>query len=77
MASEVAPQLPPLLDRSPTPCSCDALFSEHGISYNAQLFYGAIKQRTGFVVQDDVMYPHLTVTETSIGEGGPDVVVAA
>ena len=34
------------------------------ITYNGQPFSGAIKRRTGFVTQDDVLYPHLTVTET-------------
>ncbi|XP_022731618.1 ABC transporter G family member 14-like [Durio zibethinus] len=34
------------------------------ITYNGQPFSGAIKRRTGFVAQDDVLYPHLTVTET-------------
>ncbi|XP_022735835.1 ABC transporter G family member 14-like [Durio zibethinus] len=34
------------------------------ITYNGQPFSGATKRRTGFVAQDDVLYPHLTVTET-------------
>ncbi|XP_010054006.2 ABC transporter G family member 14 [Eucalyptus grandis] len=34
------------------------------IMYNGQPFSGAVKRRTGFVAQDDVLYPHLTVTET-------------
>ncbi|GKU96035.1 hypothetical protein SLEP1_g9315 [Rubroshorea leprosula] len=34
------------------------------ITYNRQPFSGAIKRRTGFVAQNDVLYPHLTVTET-------------
>ncbi|KAL2334151.1 hypothetical protein Fmac_015364 [Flemingia macrophylla] len=34
------------------------------ITYNNQPFSGAMKRRTGFVAQDDVLYPHLTVTET-------------
>ncbi|KAE8702820.1 ABC transporter G family member 14 [Hibiscus syriacus] len=34
------------------------------ITYNGQPFCGALKRRTGFVAQDDVLYPHLTVTET-------------
>ncbi|KAK1435971.1 hypothetical protein QVD17_01744 [Tagetes erecta] len=34
------------------------------ITYNNQPFCGSIKRRTGFVTQDDVLYPHLTVTET-------------
>lgn len=36
------------------------------ITYNSQPFCGAIKRRTGFVAQDDVLYPHLTVTETLV-----------
>ncbi|XP_051129326.1 ABC transporter G family member 14-like isoform X2 [Andrographis paniculata] len=34
------------------------------ISYNGQPFCGVVKRRTGFVAQDDVLYPHLTVFET-------------
>nr|XP_016462263.1 PREDICTED: ABC transporter G family member 14-like [Nicotiana tabacum] len=34
------------------------------ITYNSQPFSGAIKRSTGFVAQDDILYPHLTVTET-------------
>ncbi|TYK16457.1 ABC transporter G family member 14 [Cucumis melo var. makuwa] len=34
------------------------------ITYNGQPFCGATKRRTGFVAQDDVLYPHLTVAET-------------
>jgi len=34
------------------------------VTYNNQPFSGAMKRRTGFVAQDDVLYPHLTVTET-------------
>lgn len=34
------------------------------ISYNDQPFSGSIKRRTGFVAQNDILYPHLTVTET-------------
>nr|XP_043613081.1 ABC transporter G family member 14-like [Erigeron canadensis] len=34
------------------------------ITYNNKPFCGSIKRRTGFVTQDDVLYPHLTVTET-------------
>ncbi|XP_054810535.1 ABC transporter G family member 14-like isoform X2 [Prosopis cineraria] len=30
------------------------------------VFPGSIKRRTGFVAQDDVLYPHLTVSETLI-----------
>ncbi|OIW10780.1 hypothetical protein TanjilG_27726 [Lupinus angustifolius] len=36
------------------------------ITYNNQPFSGSIKRRTGFVAQDDVLYPHLTVTETLV-----------
>ncbi|XP_047339230.1 ABC transporter G family member 14-like [Impatiens glandulifera] len=34
------------------------------ITYNGLPFSGAIKRRTGFVAQYDVLYPHLTVFET-------------
>lgn len=34
------------------------------ISYNGQPFSGSIRRLTGFVSQDDVLYPHLTVKET-------------
>ncbi|KAM0059640.1 putative ABC transporter, AAA+ ATPase domain, ABC-2 type transporter [Helianthus debilis subsp. tardiflorus] len=34
------------------------------ITYNSRPFCGSMKRRTGFVTQDDVLYPHLTVTET-------------
>ncbi|XP_010518955.1 PREDICTED: ABC transporter G family member 14 [Tarenaya hassleriana] len=34
------------------------------ITYNGSPFSGSIKRRTGFVAQDDVLYPHLTVWET-------------
>ncbi|KAK6937092.1 ABC transporter family G domain [Dillenia turbinata] len=34
------------------------------ITYNGQPFSGTIKRRTGFVAQDDILYPHLTVFET-------------
>ncbi|CAA3031210.1 ABC transporter G family member 14 [Olea europaea subsp. europaea] len=34
------------------------------ITYNFQPFSGSIKRKTGFVAQDDVLYPHLTVFET-------------
>lgn len=34
------------------------------ITYNSLPFSGSIKRRTGFVAQDDVLYPHLTVAET-------------
>ncbi|GAU16501.1 hypothetical protein TSUD_167330, partial [Trifolium subterraneum] len=35
-------------------------------TYNNQPFSGSIKRSTGFVAQDDVLYPHLTVTETLV-----------
>lgn len=34
------------------------------ITYNDQPFSGSVKRRTGFVAQNDILYPHLTVTET-------------
>lgn len=34
------------------------------ITYNNQTFSSSIKRKTGFVTQDDVLYPHLTVLET-------------
>ncbi|XP_030515895.2 ABC transporter G family member 14 [Rhodamnia argentea] len=34
------------------------------ITYNGQPFSGTVKRRMGFVAQDDVLYPHLSVTET-------------
>ncbi|XP_008797958.2 ABC transporter G family member 14-like isoform X2 [Phoenix dactylifera] len=34
------------------------------ITYNGQPFSRGMKRRTGFVAQDDVLYPHLTVRET-------------
>lgn len=34
------------------------------ITYNGHPFSGNIKRRTGFVTQHDVLYPHLTVSET-------------
>ncbi|KAL6979992.1 ABC transporter G member 14 [Sarracenia purpurea var. burkii] len=34
------------------------------ITYNGHPFSGSIKRKTGFVAQDDVLYPHLTVAET-------------
>ncbi|ONK55955.1 uncharacterized protein A4U43_C10F2660 [Asparagus officinalis] len=36
------------------------------ITYNGQNFNRAVKRRMGFVAQDDVLYPHLTVTETLV-----------
>ncbi|KAM7275845.1 hypothetical protein ACFE04_017711 [Oxalis oulophora] len=34
------------------------------ITYNGQQFSSKMKRKTGFVTQDDVLYPHLTVIET-------------
>uniref|UniRef100_A0A7C9AQY5 Adenosinetriphosphatase n=1 Tax=Opuntia streptacantha TaxID=393608 RepID=A0A7C9AQY5_OPUST len=34
------------------------------ISYNGHPFSGSIKRKIGFVTQDDMLYPHLTVLET-------------
>ncbi|KAI7754339.1 hypothetical protein M8C21_006027 [Ambrosia artemisiifolia] len=34
------------------------------ITYNGQPFSSSIKRKIGFVTQDDVLYPHLTVLET-------------
>ncbi|KZV29351.1 hypothetical protein F511_18502 [Dorcoceras hygrometricum] len=34
------------------------------ITYNGQAFSSTMKRKTGFVTQDDVLYPHLTVLET-------------
>ncbi|KAK7401844.1 hypothetical protein VNO78_13657 [Psophocarpus tetragonolobus] len=36
------------------------------ITYNGEAFSNAMKRNTGFVTQDDVLYPHLTVTETLV-----------
>nr|GMC70184.1 ABC transporter G family member 9-like [Ipomoea batatas] len=36
------------------------------ITYNAKPFSNAMKRNTGFVTQDDILYPHLTVTETLV-----------
>ncbi|KAI3820574.1 hypothetical protein L1987_08122 [Smallanthus sonchifolius] len=36
------------------------------ITYNSKPFSSVMKRNTGFVTQDDVLYPHLTVTETLI-----------
>ncbi|PKI37609.1 hypothetical protein CRG98_041902 [Punica granatum] len=36
------------------------------ITYNGHPFSNAMKRNTGFVTQDDVLYPHLTVTETLV-----------
>lgn len=39
----------------------------HGtITYNGEPFTNTMKRNTGFVTQDDVLYPHLTVTETLV-----------
>ncbi|KAL1206196.1 ABC transporter G family member 21 [Cardamine amara subsp. amara] len=34
------------------------------VSYNGTPFTSSVKRKTGFVTQDDVLYPHLTVMET-------------
>lgn len=36
------------------------------ITYNGKPFSNAMKRNVGFVTQDDVLYPHLTVTETLV-----------
>ncbi|KAJ4952200.1 hypothetical protein NE237_029032 [Protea cynaroides] len=36
------------------------------ITYNGKPFSGAVKRRTGFVAQNDILYPHLTVAETLV-----------
>ncbi|KAL0328502.1 UNVERIFIED_CONTAM: ABC transporter G family member 9 [Sesamum calycinum] len=36
------------------------------ITYNGKPFSNSMKRNTGFVTQDDVLYPHLTVTETLV-----------
>ncbi|KAL5572991.1 hypothetical protein UlMin_022588 [Ulmus minor] len=36
------------------------------ITYNGKTFSNAMKRNTGFVTQDDILYPHLTVTETLV-----------
>ncbi|KAD5507650.1 hypothetical protein E3N88_15353 [Mikania micrantha] len=36
------------------------------ITYNGKPFSSIMKRYTGFVTQDDVLYPHLTVTETLV-----------
>lgn len=36
------------------------------ITYNGLPFSNVMKRNTGFVTQDDVLYPHLTVTETLV-----------
>ncbi|KAA8523859.1 hypothetical protein F0562_010282 [Nyssa sinensis] len=39
---------------------------EGSITYNGKPFSNAMKRNTGFVTQDDVLYPHLTVMETLV-----------
>ncbi|GLT80809.1 hypothetical protein SLA2020_522270 [Shorea laevis] len=36
------------------------------ITYNGKRFSNLMKRKTGFVTQDDVLYPHLTVKETLV-----------
>ncbi|KAI3737477.1 hypothetical protein L2E82_27481 [Cichorium intybus] len=36
------------------------------VTYNGKPFSSIMKRNTGFVTQDDVLYPHLTVTETLV-----------
>ncbi|GFQ05348.1 ABC transporter g family member 9 [Phtheirospermum japonicum] len=36
------------------------------ITYNGKPFSNAMKRNTGFVTQDDILYPHLTVAETLV-----------
>ena len=36
------------------------------ITFNGKPFSNSMKRNTGFVTQDDVMYPHLSVTETLV-----------
>ncbi|XP_047943227.1 ABC transporter G family member 9-like [Salvia hispanica] len=36
------------------------------ITFNGQPLSNAMKRKSGFVTQDDVLYPHLTVTETLV-----------
>ncbi|KAK6934296.1 ABC-2 type transporter [Dillenia turbinata] len=36
------------------------------ITYNGKPYNNQMKRNTGFVTQDDVLYPHLTVTETLV-----------
>ncbi|CDP05875.1 unnamed protein product [Coffea canephora] len=36
------------------------------ITYNGKPFSNVVKRNTGFVTQDDILYPHLTVNETLI-----------
>ncbi|KAI4370738.1 hypothetical protein MLD38_019053 [Melastoma candidum] len=37
---------------------------EGRVMYNGRPFLNSLKRATGFVTQDDIMYPHLTVAET-------------
>ncbi|KAI3504472.1 hypothetical protein L1887_25968 [Cichorium endivia] len=39
---------------------------EGSITYNNKPFSSIMKRYTGFVTQDDILYPHLTVTETLV-----------
>ncbi|KAJ0750912.1 putative ABC-type sulfate transporter [Helianthus annuus] len=39
---------------------------EGTITYNGKPFTSIMKRHIGFVTQDDVLYPHLTVTETLV-----------
>ncbi|KAL2472653.1 ABC transporter G family member 9 [Forsythia ovata] len=39
---------------------------EGNITYNGKPFSSTMKRNVGFVTQDDVLYPHLTVTETFV-----------
>ncbi|RRT74337.1 hypothetical protein B296_00012181 [Ensete ventricosum] len=36
------------------------------VTYNRKPYSSSLKRRMGFVMQDDVLYPHLTVTETLV-----------
>lgn len=36
------------------------------VSFNGKPYSNAMKRNTGFVTQDDILYPHLTVTETLV-----------
>lgn len=39
---------------------------EGSILYNGEPYSTAVKRRTGFVTQDDVLFPHLTVKDTLV-----------
>lgn len=39
------------------------------ITYNGKPMSNAMKRNTGFIAQDDFLYPHLTVTETLVFTG--------